>query len=358
MDNFGLIKYLEINKVPMLKNVVYSELENLTEKEFFRRELGLNIIFNSNKDTLKNEKILMIASSNPIYWRDFLNLCNDKSVIFFLVGNETYEPEIFNALNGLNSLKHVFVYNPPHKIKLITIIKTFIGNLMDHSKATSPFINNPIRELLISLHLVKKFVEIKMEYEFSVLPQGYSNNFAVKFTENFKLSPSQSLIDKTVLDLGKNLSDRDRFIGFSGQQTNHRRFIMIQSAMKYMEDLPDMTEGFRGAKVSGDLIYLNQLLNCKLVLVPPGFFNNSNHRYTESLICGALPVILAKNSLDPSENNNWTNCLWFPIPYSSKSLLRYLSWVSDDKIKKYLRRAQKDNFDEILQFRKKFLSLV
>lgn len=341
-----------------MKKTIYSELDNLTEKEFFKRELGVNLVFNSTPNKLRNVETLIIASNNPSYWREFLITRRKNSVIFFLVGNETYEPKIFHALNGLFSLRHVFVYNPPQRIKFLTGVKTFIGNLVDHSNANSPFSGNPIRELLTSLHLIKKFDGISMDYKFSSLPQGYSNNFAGKFAEYFKLNPNQSLIEKKEMYQIKNISERNRLIGFSGQPTNLRRFKMIQSSLKYMDEPPEMTEGFRGAKVSGNFNYLNQLLNCKLILVPPGFFNNSNHRYTESLICGALPVILAKNSLDPSENSNWTNCIKFLTPFSSKLLLRYLSKLSDAKLNEYFQFAQNHNFEEILHFRNVFTDLI
>ena len=58
-------------------------------------------------------------------------------------------------------------------------------------------------------------------------------------------------------------------------------------------------EEFKGIYEDADFKYLDQLLSTKFILVPPGFYNNSNHRYTESLICNTIPVILANNSLDP-----------------------------------------------------------
>jgi hypothetical protein len=68
---------------------------------------------------------------------------------------------------------------------------------------------------------------------------------------------------------------------------------------------------FDGYHGGDDYTYVNHLLNSRYILVPPGNFSNSNHRYSESLIYHSLPVILANNSIYPSQNDNWTNTLSF-----------------------------------------------
>jgi hypothetical protein len=125
-----------------------------------------------------------------------------------------------------------------------------------------------------------------------------------------------------------------------------------------MEEIPDITEGFRGLGTVGDFTYLDQLMDSKFILVPPGSFNNSNHRYTESLICGAIPLILAKNSIDPSENRNWTNSIKGIKSYSAKLLLKFARNLNDQELKNLLVETRKNDFREIKNFMETFLKVV
>jgi hypothetical protein len=190
------------------------------------------------------------------------------------------------------------------------------------------------------------------------LPQGYSNNFAYKLSKAFNLNSNESLLSTDLINRQKSVGSRSKFLSFSGQTTNRRRALVINAARKYMSEPPDHTEGFRGTFESGDTTYLNQLCDSKFVLVPPGSFNNSNHRYTESLICGAIPVILAKNSLDPSENTNWTNELRGLVPFSAKLLIKHLNDLSNNEIELLLNKARDSDFMRINRFRNQFKNIV
>jgi hypothetical protein len=82
--------------------------------------------------------------------------------------------------------------------------------------------------------------------------------------------------------------------------------------------------------------------------VPPGNFNNFNHRYTESLICHSLPVVLANNSIDPSRNDNWTNNLSFLRRYSVKAQMKYLERINDKAFNEFYSLASFNDFKKIL----------
>jgi hypothetical protein len=125
-----------------------------------------------------------------------------------------------------------------------------------------------------------------------------------------------------------------------------------------MNEAPDYTEGFRGTGHNGDSTYVNQLRSSKFILIPPGSFNNSNHRYTEAIICGAVPVILAKNSLDPSENSNWTNSIRGITPFSAKLLLSYLNKYSDKEIDSLILKLRELDFSKISSFRNQFMQMT
>jgi hypothetical protein len=337
---------------------IYTELDKITEQEFFQRELGVSVVCNISIQELKDSKNLIIASTNPQYWIKFLETRPKGSVVFLLLGNETYEPQIFNALNGLKSLSHVFIYNAPTKIFPSTLAKTLIGHMLDLGRQKFPYPDSVYRDFRNSLHLYRKFRSIRIDYQHSFLPQGYSNNFAYKLSKRLKLESSHSLISLNLQDSFVPTALRPKFLSFSGQATNRRRELVISAAKKYLDEPPDLTEGFRGTSHNGDFTYVDQLRESKFILIPPGSFNNSNHRYTESLLCGAVPVILAKNSLDPSENTNWTNSLAGLTPFSAKLMLRYLSKLNDKEIQLLVLKLRSEDFLRITNFRNKFLNLT
>jgi hypothetical protein len=335
-------------------NSIYTELSEITEREFFQRELNVSVVLNCSYKMLEKESDMVIASTNPEFWTDFLRKKPKDSVVFILLGNETYEPQIFNALNGLESIRHVFIYNEPTKIFWTSLIKTVLGHVLDLGFQKLDYPDSVFRDFRNSMYLYQKFNSTSISYPHSFLPQGYSNNFAFKISQKFHLNSDYSLLSEDLVNCQKSVKSRSNLISFSGQNTNRRRAIVINAAKKYMNEPPDHTEGFRGSSRAGDSTYLDQLGDSKLILVPPGSFNNSNHRYTESLICGAIPVILAKNSLDPSENTNWTNQLPGLIPFSAKLLLRYLSRISDTELEVLLNKAREFDFSNINNFRNNF----
>jgi hypothetical protein len=337
---------------------IYTELSEITEREFFQRELDVSVVLSCSYKMLENETNLIIASTNPEFWTEFLRKKPKASIIFILLGNETYEPRIFNSLNGIESLRHVFIYNEPTKIFWATLLKTTLGHILDLGFQKLDYPDSVFRDFRNSMYLYKKFSSTRISYPHSFLPQGYSNNFAFKISEAFELNSNHSLLSADLIIRQKFVKSRSNFISFSGQFTNRRRALVVNAAKKYMTKPPDHTEGFRGASRAGDATYLNQLCESKFILVPPGSFNNSNHRYTESLICGAIPVILAKNSLDPSENTNWTNELPGLIPFSAKLLLRYLSRISDQEFQVLLTKVREFDFANIHHFRDTFKSIT
>jgi len=349
----------------LINTVAYSENPLLTEVNYFKREFGIKIVSVDSitnfmdKINHSNSSTVLIASTNPEYWIEILNKIPKYNIIFFLLGNETYEPGPFNSLNKIDSLVHAFVYNPPNKIFNSSILGGVLGNIYDGGFRKTAAPGSVYRDGRISYSLKRKFKNINMEYTFSNLPQGYSNSFANKITKLAKINETDSLIshDSTIkISALKNINYKFSFIGQSG---NRRRetFLRIASKFKYVKIYPP-EKGFGGNNTDNDYTYVNHLLNSKYILVPPGNFNNFNHRYTESLICHSLPVILANNSIDPSLNDNWTNNLSFLSRYSIKSQMRYLEKINDKTFENFYAKASLNDFQKILDTRMLLNSLV
>jgi hypothetical protein len=244
---------------------------------------------------------------------------------------------------------YAFVYNPPNKISNMTILGGVLGDIYDSSFRKTEVSGSLYRDSRISYSLKSKFKTINMQYPFSNLPQGYSNSFANKISKLAKLSMTDSLISNdSIIKIFalKNLNYKFSFLGQSG---NRRRENFLRAAEKFKNvRIYPPEKGFGGNNTDVDFTYVNHLLNSKYILVPPGSFNNFNHRYTESLICHSLPVILANNSIDPSKNDNWTNQLSFLRKYSVKSQMKYLEKISNETFEKYHTQASFNDFKKIL----------
>jgi hypothetical protein len=337
----------------------------LTEVNYFKREFGIKIEsvesiteFESKLSSV-NYTTLLIASTNPEYWIESLNKLKKNTVIFFLLGNETYEPNDFNSLNKISSLKHAFVYNPPKKVLNGAILGGIIGNIIDGGLKHMESHGSVYRDGRISYSLKNKFKKIDMRYPFSFLPQGYSNSFANKITKLVKLNESDSLISQTSTSKIHDLKNVMHNFSFIGQQGIRRREVFLRAAEKFDNvKIYPPEAGFGGNNGGDDYTYVNHLLNSRYILVPPGNFNNSNHRYTESLICHSLPVILANNSIDPSQNDNWTNILSFFKRYSVKYQMKYLERIDQSTFDKYYKIASEMDFQKILYTRHKIYDLI
>jgi hypothetical protein len=251
------------------------------------------------------------------------------------------------------------VYNPPKKVLNGAILGGIIGNIIDGGLKHMESHGSVYRDGRISYSLKNKFKKIDMRYPFSFLPQGYSNSFANKITKLVKLNESDSLISQTSTSKIHDLKNVMHNFSFIGQQGIRRREVFLRAAEKFDNvKIYPPEAGFGGNNGGDDYTYVNHLLNSRYILVPPGNFNNSNHRYTESLICHSLPVILANNSIDPSQNDNWTNTLSFFKRYSVKYQMKYLERIDQSTFDKYYKIASEMDFQKILYTRHKIYDLI
>ncbi len=342
----------------------YCESPKITEESFLLREFGIKTVYvNSIDDFLKRLEIsgsdtIMIVSTNPIFWKPVLTKFKANSIIFILIGNETYDPKVFNSLNDLKSLLHAFVYNLPTSIQFKNIFGPVIGYALDGGFRKTINKGSIYRDARISYSLKKRFNMIKINYSSSRFPQGYSNNFSRKLGSRININENRSFLDNNLVTFIRKERSSIYDFAFIGQPTNRRREVFLRNLNGFNKSIIIYNNEFKGIYEDSDLTYLAQLLSSKFILVPPGFYNNSNHRYTESLICNTLPIILANNSLDPSTNLNWTNELFFLNRYSIKVQLRYLSRIKESEYRDFYDSARAIDFNQIIETKKLILELL
>jgi len=333
----------------------FSEQPALTEDEFLKREYGIRIQYDCQIVDLLRENaanLIIIVSPNPSFWYPVLKSKPDKTVIFFLVGNETYDPVVFNALNGLPSLAHVFIYNLPTKIRINQKVFALFGDLIDSMpiKRLSDF-SACLRDFKTSFHLKMKFNACRLDYKHSRLPQGYSNAF-VHGLIDLGVIPhdnNNSLVRNTKIRNTNIGLDKIKRVIFVGQKTNRRRKIVVAYFSQFEENIIiSKATGFGGTTYDGDTSYTRLLFESWFNLIPPGFFNNSNHRYTESCIAGSIPLILSHNSIDHSENYNWTNSLGNLTGHSMGLIDRKLKTFSSKELREIQSDIREKDFAQIM----------
>ncbi len=344
----------------MQSRIIFSDSTPLTEYEFFRREFGLELTYCKPKDfgsiDFDASSSVLIASTSPQAWQNQIRKLPKSSVVFFLLGNETYDTSIFNFLNGISSIKHVFIYNAPTQIRTSSHWYSLIGDFIDqfpHLRLNE--IKGILRDNRTSWHLRSKFNATNLDYSWSRLPQGYSNSFVSGLKAINKLTSDKpiSLIDPEYVSKLKNSHKKNRTFVFVGQRTNRRR----SQVVRYFENRKDSfmvtkNSGFGGTLYDGDPTYVNFLLSSWFNVIPPGYFNNSNHRYTESCIAGSIPVILFQNSIDHSENQNWTRNLSKIQAHSIKGIVSYLQNLNEIELLQLAKEIQVSDFESISQTRK------
>jgi hypothetical protein len=142
-----------------------------------------------------------------------------------------------------------------------------------------------------------------------------------------------------------------RFI-FVGQRTNRRREQILSFLSKRTDAILVTKEtGFGGTVFDGDSTYVDLLLSSWFNVIPPGYFNNSNHRYTESCIVGSIPVILYHNSIDHSDNNNWSGNLSALTAHSFKNLVKYLDSIDERDLQNLAKFIRDSDFEQIIKAR-------
>lgn len=344
--------------------VAFSDNPALTQEEFFLREFGIHLnlgVSPTNVSPRTGECPLLIASSSPLVWVDFLRGMPVDSVIFFLLGNETYETATFEALNGLRSLRHVFVYNPPKRGSFWNPVRMLLGHLLDRENFTF-WHHEVVKDFKSSIRLRRSTKRIKLTYPWSEFPEGYSNSFVQALGEfdpalKLLLGKQESLYSVSVSRALLNLTKKETLFSFVGQTSRSRRFVSVGIVDQRYPLRPIYKVGFGGTAFDGDLSYVRSILGAQYPLIPPGWLNNSNHRYSEALLSNGLPAILAQNSTDPMDSHNWTQRLSFPASHSFKSQSRLLAGLSVRDFREFLLAAKRHDFERIAIARLKFESL-
>ena len=328
----------------MTERCFYYVNPDLVETEYLHREYALKPVLISSVNSCPNVGLTIVACTDPERWGGFLSTAQRESVIFFLLGNETYDREIYESLSKYSSIKHVFIYNPPRPSSIFGLISV-IDWVIHSPKSILD------KQLLFAWRFARgikrQSKQVQLNYSWTNLPLGYTKQF-VRQIDVSQVKPGQSLIDSWPVQ--PTLSSRSRLISFRGQIGTWYRKVLIKYFGRYPNFQYLENSGWSNRDQNG---YLNMLKQSTFVLCPPGIYTNETFRYYESVICGSIPIAPMNTLHDFHTSNYWTMVLpWF-IRHSHIAVYNYIKAQPWETLEKHLDGARSQMSEEIMRVRDK-----
>lgn len=309
---------------------IYAYNMTLTESEFLRRELNLNLIEIDKQIEIKiiSQEVFAIATCDPKEFEEILLKCKPNSALIFFFGNETYDvPQIMWLNRYAEKIKFAYIYNFPRKTSFYISIRCFIGAIYDGGFKYWQKDRNILRNFKNGIDLMRRTRKIKLSFNHSDFPQGYSKRFVKELISEKYFKGEDSLI-KDAPFLLKN----DKIgTSFTGQSGSWCRTLAISVLKKYDKNFnPSYTQGWGGSNQGSDNTYVKSLANSKFVLNPPGNLTNRTHRYLESLILNSLPIMPPSTLQDPHLWGIWSE-FQKPKKFSWKNQLKYSKKMNENQ---------------------------
>lgn len=332
-QNQGNLRLMERKLLP-----IYSYNMTLTESEFLAREFKLKLteINLSIEKKLKQKKLFLLATCDPKEIETLLKNCQDKSVILFFLGNETYDvPQTMWMNKYSNKIKHCFIYNLPRRTSYLVTIRCLFGAIYDGGIYNWRRDRNILRNFKNGIDLMKRTRKLRLNFSYSDFPQGYSKRFVKELSLYMKNLRKDSIVNVAPL----NLSRKVEKISFVGQSGSWCREVAINTLCKLDKNFkPTFTIGWGGSNQGNQIPYLDALSKSVFSLNPPGNLTNRTHRYLESLIMNTLPVQPPATLQDPHHWGVWSE-FEKPRKYSWKKNIKSALKMKNEKHKKIVLAA-------------------
>lgn len=322
---------------------------DLVETEYLRREYGLvaELVDPSSADI---PALSIIACTDPSNWSRFLTQSDDGSVVFFLLGNETYDKNKYEYLNNFPAVLHVFIYNPPRgssKLGIFSVLDWLFWNPFSFFD----------KHLFFAWRFAKSVrdqtSEVRISYKWTPLPLGYTNLF-VSQLGSYSLSKQISLFD------GWPLSDSAKYehkvsSGFIGQVGTWYRKVLVKHFARFPEFSSIESSGWKG---TSSVNYIEFLRDTQFILCPPGIYTNETFRYFEALIFGGLPISPVNTFHDFHTSKYWTSELPWYLKHSHIATYRYLRKGNSQSLVAHVQKAQSLVTDQIEVVRDRLQTLL
>lgn len=263
----------------------------VSEEAFLRRELGLEWRQAAPAEiraAAQRGPVALIVSE-PEPYAPLLASLPERCAVLVMISDEGYAPARADLVRASRSVRSVYRQYPAHPASSAQIASAIAGFIRDaRGTSQSPRTALPnwrkgrgIRQRMAPWAQVRQPVHD--------VPLGYTHAFVDGITAITAGAPDPdaSLFDTALPDAERGIS-----ITFRGNRGLAQRIIGTERAGRLpRSDIRLVDADWSGFAV-GDVgrAYVDALRAARFALCPPGFVNNESFRFTEALICGALPV--------------------------------------------------------------------
>lgn len=284
-------------------------------------------------------------------------------MIFFYLGNELYSVDQLQLLVNKCCFLSLFVYSPLKNPSISNLVSAIAGAFLDSKKELTRDLITYTQNFRTGVQVLKRLRKNKQLFQnIHEIPQGYSSAFVAQLNRTTKLlGEYDSILENLpILDQFSGAQEIFYDASFVGQRGNLRRerFIDCFRKNKKVECFVVFRDQFGGNNLKTDDIYVKASLASKFVLIPPGVFNNYNHRYCESLIMNRLPLVLCNNLTDPNSNYYWVKRFPFGLRDSIRFTYSRVKRWDAKKIENQIDIARRVEFERISIFKSTISNLA
>lgn len=264
----------------------------VSEAEFFRREIGLDIkvapIDQIASQAAERPVLVVVSEARP--YIEFVQQAPPERIVMLMISDESYSPERFQLVANQSAVRAIF----RHYAIAPASITDVVASSWEFLRATSSTNVSPrlLPQLLVTGWRTRRRMNRWNELTVPVhaVPLGYTSEFAQALIDDLDLDigPDDSLVQAARVEQ----SGRDRSIVFRGSAGTAQRQALVERARLQ----PDSDVAWIDAHWTSTPAherashYVQSLRRAKEALSPPGAVNTETFRYYEAALCGARPV--------------------------------------------------------------------
>lgn len=316
--------------------------------EFFKRELGLipEWIPTDTTDPLSPGSLLFCYQIED--WEARLMATPSKSVVVIMAANEYYDVHRWGKLNLFPAVRAALIEYYPVRLRIQPALYPFrwiLGNPGDLFNRV--FWGESKRAFLSWLEIRS----LKFHIPIFSLPAGYTNVFVKELKLLDLLESEVDSLFRSLKLIGDLPKDGISFFGQKGSFARRRMISYFSESSEIEISQYDTYGGF--SNNSHSTAYVESILNNRFVLCPPGNKTNCTHRYLETIILGAIPIITENTVQD------WTGHDFYPLEIQHlnrdyKKLWKFFSQQSESELIT-LRNKLKSHARESISSARKFI---
>jgi hypothetical protein len=285
-----------------LEFVSLVNMSGSVDAEWIRRELGVSILEVNERELVeraaRSDQRLGVVVNDPLMYLSPLSALPANRVVILVLYDERYSraaydlasmPSVFRAFRtfSLNRL------SPVEYIARNIIALTDLRFAAAAPKQVAAAIKSGVRIRSSAGRYLRR-----NGGRHRLVPIGYTTAFASAFEQMVgSVGPDDSLFDVVLGTKAEQVHERDRQIevSFRGARGQFQRRAGVHLAAKRPgANCSSPTRSWSGLGDGLDTTsYVELLMDSRFSLCPPGYSCNESYRTYESLLCGALPVMLS-----------------------------------------------------------------